>query len=245
MQINSLFCKPICKPDAARQLETGETEPTERDGICPVRRGHRARQRRPETAETRRRMAHNPEVAGSNPAPATSFRRSGPFPVRERAFCVPGTVVKRVVGAGLRAARQRDGGDGVTRDETAWTWWTLPPAIAGRLAQRYHRCIARLFPFGRQQLEGAEPGVMPGPVPRAARTTLFAPHVHSAARTQLHGSSNPSRDYPHLVRTFTGRDHLPDVMTNQPYRVDLRAFVCSHGAHWPQRHAVVGGDECG
>ena len=33
---------------------------------------------------------------------------------------------------GLAANR----GDGVTRDETAWTLQTLPPAIAGRLAQR-------------------------------------------------------------------------------------------------------------
>jgi len=40
LRISSLFCKPICKPDAARQYETGDTEPTERDGICPVRRGH-------------------------------------------------------------------------------------------------------------------------------------------------------------------------------------------------------------
>ena len=52
LQVNSLFCKPICKPDAARQLEMGETDPTERDGICPVRRGHRTRERRPETPET-------------------------------------------------------------------------------------------------------------------------------------------------------------------------------------------------
>src|SRR5215813_15242668 len=51
-QINSLFCKPICKPDAARQRETSGTEPTERDGFCPVRRGHHARERRPETSET-------------------------------------------------------------------------------------------------------------------------------------------------------------------------------------------------
>ena len=86
-----------------------------------------------------RRLAHNPEVAGSNPAPATSFRRPGPFPSGERAFCVSGTVAKRVAATGLRAARQRDGGDGVTRDETAWTWWTLPPAIAGCLAQKYRR----------------------------------------------------------------------------------------------------------
>jgi hypothetical protein len=40
---------------------------------------------------------------------------------------VPGAVVKRVVKAGLRAARRRDGGDKVARAETAWTWWTLPP----------------------------------------------------------------------------------------------------------------------
>jgi hypothetical protein len=83
------------------------------------------------------RLTHNPEVAGSNPAPATNFRRSRPFPSRERAFCVWGTVVKRVAATALRAARQRDGGDGVIRDETAWTWWTLPPAISGCLAQRY------------------------------------------------------------------------------------------------------------
>ena len=29
LQINRLFCKPICKPDAARQHGTGETEPME------------------------------------------------------------------------------------------------------------------------------------------------------------------------------------------------------------------------
>jgi hypothetical protein len=52
LQINRLFCKPICKPDAARQHGTGETERTERDGLCPVRRGHRTHERRPETAET-------------------------------------------------------------------------------------------------------------------------------------------------------------------------------------------------
>ena len=90
------------------------------------------------------RLTHNPEVAGSNPAPATSFRSSGPFPSKERAFCVPGSVVRNVAATGLRAAWQRDGGDLVTRDETAWTWWTLPPAIAGCLAQRWVRCPCRL-----------------------------------------------------------------------------------------------------
>ena len=49
---------------------------------------------------------------------------------------MPGTVVKGVVGAGLRAAWRRDG---MTRDETTWAWWTLPPPISGCLARRYHR----------------------------------------------------------------------------------------------------------
>jgi hypothetical protein len=33
-------------------------------------------------------MAHNPEVAGSNPAPATKFAGQGPLPIMEGAFCV-------------------------------------------------------------------------------------------------------------------------------------------------------------
>jgi hypothetical protein len=104
-----------------------------------VSRDQNGRVRRAGTGWDADRFAHNPEVAGSNPAPATSFHRSRPFPGRERAFCVPGTVVKRVVGTALPAARQRDGGDGVTRDETTWTWWTLSPAIAGCLAQKYRQ----------------------------------------------------------------------------------------------------------
>jgi hypothetical protein len=50
---------------------------------------------------------------------------------------VPGTVVRHVVPTALRAAWQRDGGDGAARDETAWTRWTLPPAISGCFAYRY------------------------------------------------------------------------------------------------------------
>jgi hypothetical protein len=47
-----LFCKPICKPDMAKPGETGETEQTDRDVICPVRRGGCTRQRLLETPET-------------------------------------------------------------------------------------------------------------------------------------------------------------------------------------------------
>jgi hypothetical protein len=51
-QIKWLFCKPICKLDAAKLGETGETEQNDRDVICPVRRGCCTRQRQPETLET-------------------------------------------------------------------------------------------------------------------------------------------------------------------------------------------------
>ena len=35
-----------------------------------------------------RRMAHNPEVEGSNPSPATKFAGQRPLPIMEGAFCV-------------------------------------------------------------------------------------------------------------------------------------------------------------
>ena len=51
-QATRLFCKPICKPDVVKPGETGETVQTERDVICPVRRGHHARERPSETPYT-------------------------------------------------------------------------------------------------------------------------------------------------------------------------------------------------
>ena len=155
------------RPHIPAVLVTGivtKTGRNMRDRMTPsglpgnVCRGHTGWRATGDTHCDSARLAHNPEVAGSNPAPATSFRRSRPFPSRERAFCVSGTVVKHVAATALRAARQRDGGDGVTRDETAWTWWTLPSAISGCLARRYPRHWpyqphdARWevwFPFGR------------------------------------------------------------------------------------------------
>jgi hypothetical protein len=86
LQINRLFCKPICKPDAAGQDETGGdgADGARWDLCCPPR--------SPYPRETTRdagdvcRMAYNPEVEGSNPSPATKAR--GPFSNRERAFCM-------------------------------------------------------------------------------------------------------------------------------------------------------------
>ena len=129
-------CSSVCSRDAMDRGSGARRQETPR---LPIQDGCRTTWTSGTVVDDGR-LTHNPEVAGSNPAPATSFRRSRPFPGRERAFCVSGTVVKRVAATALRAARQRDGGDGVTRDETAWTWWTLPPAIAGCLARRYHQC---------------------------------------------------------------------------------------------------------
>jgi hypothetical protein len=53
----------------------------------------------------------------------------------------------------------------VTRDETAWTWWTPPPAIAGCLAQKYRRCTnARAGPTRPAGLQSL------GPAPVIAAT---------------------------------------------------------------------------
>ena len=62
-QIDRLFCKPICKPDAAGRRETGETEPTgaRRDLSCPPRSPH-PRETVRDTGDTCR-MAHNPARA--------------------------------------------------------------------------------------------------------------------------------------------------------------------------------------
>jgi hypothetical protein len=138
--------------------------------------------RSPETARdvrAARRMAHNPEVVGSNPAPTTSFRRSRPFPFEERAFCVTGNVTKGGAGAvcrglsgetGWHAARQRG-----TRQTTS-------PAISGRLAQGRSRASG-----GPGLSLGARPlraGSGSGPNPRengGASSSSVRPSLCSAS----------------------------------------------------------------
>jgi hypothetical protein len=90
LQINSLFRKPVCKPDAARQHETGETEPTERDEICPVRHGRRTRERLPETPETCVvwLITQRSEVQILPPLPISQFK--GLFRSRKRPLACPG-----------------------------------------------------------------------------------------------------------------------------------------------------------
>jgi hypothetical protein len=134
LQIISLSRKPICKPDAARQRETGETEPTERDGICPVRRGHRTRERRLETVETHVVWLITQRSRVQIPPPLLFSAGQGPFSAGRGPFAF-GRCSKTCSSNSLpRGPAARQG----RRDETACTWWTSPPAIAGCLAQRYH-----------------------------------------------------------------------------------------------------------
>ena len=51
-QVRDRLCKPICKPDAAGQAETGEMQKAGGDFTPQVDRGQRGDQRLPETAET-------------------------------------------------------------------------------------------------------------------------------------------------------------------------------------------------
>ena len=130
---------------------------------------------------------------------------------------MPGTVVKRVA-AGLRAARERDG---MTRDETAWTWWTLPPAISGCLARRYPRCpsISSCSCWTSRNARSRD-GVRPGP-----------PDVcswHAATRSAMCSPCSSSTTPPRTPRRRCGR-YVPRALRSvvglpcQPARVtDLR-----------------------
>jgi len=81
--LSNQICARICAQDAAGRLETRGTQRA-RHGRPDVRPPRSVQ--RPETMRDGRdrcRMAHNPEVAGSNPAPATKAR--GPLSNRKRA----------------------------------------------------------------------------------------------------------------------------------------------------------------
>ena len=82
--------KRICKPDAAEQHETGEPKPEERDGICPVRRGHHTRERRSETPKTHVVWLITQRSRVQIPPPLLVSAGQGPFPTGKRASGVFG-----------------------------------------------------------------------------------------------------------------------------------------------------------
>ena len=117
-----------------------------------------------------RRSAHNLEVEGSNPSHDTSFRRSGPFPSGRGAFCVSGTVVKRIAATALRAARQRDGGDGGDTgrdsrgvvDAAARDLWVPGPEVARVPTGLFLLVTESLSRYGADVAHPAIAAVCPG-----------------------------------------------------------------------------------
>jgi hypothetical protein len=73
-QVTYPICARICARDAAGRIETGEMPTLDSDTAPPVDRGKDGHRRQPDTGRDARRSAHNPEVAGSNPTPATKAR---------------------------------------------------------------------------------------------------------------------------------------------------------------------------
>jgi hypothetical protein len=151
---------------------------------------------------------------------------------------MPDAVVRNVV-TGLYAAWQRDGGDGVTRDETAWTWWTLPPVIAGCFAQRYHRQPpTSSCPCGSSQ-NAAHSGVMP------ARRMHLRVLSTAAARCAHHNAAARPRNHleaePVVVGPFLLDDGLP---VDRPLHRWRERFV-RDGQHRDWRYAAPDGSGCG
>ena len=128
-------CSSVCSRDAMDRESGARRRETPR---LPVQDGRRTTWTSGTIVDDGR-LTHNPEVGGSNPPPATNFRRSKPFSYQEEGLWRFRRVAKHVAATRFGAPRQRDGGDGVRRDETAWTWWTLRLEIAGCLAQKYRR----------------------------------------------------------------------------------------------------------
>ena len=105
-------CSSVCSRDAMDQGSGARRRETPR---LPVQDGCWTRWTSGAFVDAGR-LTHNPEVAGSNPAPATNFRRSRPFPIGERAFCVTGNVTKGACRCGMPWPDRRDG---LARSETA------------------------------------------------------------------------------------------------------------------------------
>src|SRR6185312_5574981 len=97
----SRFCKPVCKPDGAGRLETGDTRRAKGHLTPPVHQGQPRDRRLRETTETNVVWLITQRSRVQIPPPLLISAGQDPSPIRRRVFCVPGTVVKGVVGAGL------------------------------------------------------------------------------------------------------------------------------------------------
>ena len=138
MQIRSLLCKPICKPDAAGPAETGETQKAGDDLAPYVCRGQYGDLRLPETVEThvvwlitQRSRVQIPPPLLISAGRALSRQGEGLFRDRE---CDQRKAPVRYAAAGQvrQAATQRDSAEPDRRHR---------PAISGCLAQKYRQRV--------------------------------------------------------------------------------------------------------
>jgi hypothetical protein len=100
-------CSSVCSRDAMDQGSGARRRETPR---LPVQDGCWTRWTSGAFVDAGR-LTHNPEVAGSNPAPATNFRRSRLFSYQEEGLWRFRRVAKHVAATRFRAAWRRDGGD--------------------------------------------------------------------------------------------------------------------------------------
>ena len=119
-QVKDRFCKPICKPDAAGQAETGEMQKAGDDLTPQVGRGQRGDQRLPETAETHvGRLITQRRPAPGRRAPRERSRRglAPPCPPCGRSFTVSRgdlPAQARPVRSSHRSDSQADGPDSIS-----------------------------------------------------------------------------------------------------------------------------------
>ena len=113
------------------------------------------------------RLTHNPEVGGSNPPPATNFRRSRRFPSRERAFGVAEHVTRaRGLGGAPRPRQVRRAGTppdsmkrggrsrvrslGASPRSSTGIYPSLMPSILNRQSKHTHRSARLRGPWVRE-----------------------------------------------------------------------------------------------
>jgi hypothetical protein len=86
-QARNQICARICARDAAGPLETGRLRGTRKTHVARTPRSARI-SKTARDGRDGRRSAHNPEVAGSNPAPAIKSAGQRPLPIMGGAFCM-------------------------------------------------------------------------------------------------------------------------------------------------------------
>ena len=131
-------CDRDCDQDASQLARRGETRRHHARGVGQASEANELQRRR---AKTARGLLITQRSQVQILPPLLVSAGQGPFPAGEGLLRV-GRCSKSCGSDGASCARRRDR---MTRDETAWTQWTLPPVISGCLAQRYRSWFRRVL----------------------------------------------------------------------------------------------------